>query len=74
MVTYRTDEELKKFKERDAIEGVRRYALQHGMATQVELDTIDSRTREYLERAWDAAKAAPWPDASELLTDVYVSY
>jgi pyruvate dehydrogenase E1 component alpha subunit len=44
------------------------------MATAEELDAIDARTREHLEKAWKAAKAAPWPDESELLTDVYVSY
>jgi acetoin:2,6-dichlorophenolindophenol oxidoreductase subunit alpha len=74
MVTYRTDDELNKYKQRDAIQSVRNYAIQHGMATAEELDAIDARTREHLEKAWKAAKAAPWPDESELLTDVYVSY
>lgn len=74
MVTYRTDEELSRYKERDAIESVRRYITQHGMATDADLDAIDTRTREHLERAWEAAKAAPWPDEAALLTDVYVSY
>lgn len=74
MVTYRTDEELARFKQRDAIEGVRKYALQHGLASAAELDAIDARTRDRLEKAWVAAKAAPWPEEKELLTDVYVSY
>jgi pyruvate dehydrogenase E1 component alpha subunit len=74
MVTYRTDDELSKFKERDAIQSVRTYATQRGLATEAELDAIDARTREHLEQAWVNAKAAPWPDDSELLTDVYVSY
>lgn len=74
MVTYRTDDELSKFKERDSIQGVRKYAVQHGLLTEAELDAIDSKTREHLEQAWVDAKAAPWPDESELLTDVYVSY
>lgn len=74
MVTYRTDDELKKFKERDAIEHVRQYAITHGLATEAELNAIDTRTREHLDRAWVSAKAAPWPEATQLLTDVYVSY
>ena len=61
-------------KERDAIQSVRNYAIQHGMATADELDAIDARTREHLDQAWKDAKAAPWPEESELLTDVYVSY
>jgi hypothetical protein len=27
-----------------------------------------------LDQAWTDAKAAPWPEAEEALTDVYVSY
>jgi pyruvate dehydrogenase E1 component alpha subunit len=74
MITYRTDDELSRYKERDAIQSVRNYAIQHGLATAGELDAIDVRTREHLDSAWRAAKAAPWPDETELLTDVYVSY
>jgi acetoin:2,6-dichlorophenolindophenol oxidoreductase subunit alpha len=74
MVTYRTDEELNRFKQRDAIQHVRSFAISHNLATGEQLDAIDERTRAHLERAWAEAKAAPWPEESELLTDVYVSY
>ncbi len=74
MVTYRTDEELARFKERDAIQGVRRYAVEHGLATADELDEIETRTRALLEAAWTQGKADPFPEESALLTDVYVSY
>ncbi len=44
------------------------------MTTESELDAIDDRVRQQLDRAWQAAKAAPWPEETELTTDVYVSY
>ncbi len=64
MVTYRTDDELSKFKERDCIQSVRKYAVQHGLLTETELDAIDAKTRAHLEQAWIDAKAAPWPEES----------
>jgi TPP-dependent pyruvate/acetoin dehydrogenase alpha subunit len=74
MVTYRTDEELNRFKQRDAIQSVRTYAIDHGLATGDELDAIDARVKAELDEAWAQAKAAPWPKPEEALEDVYVSY
>jgi TPP-dependent pyruvate/acetoin dehydrogenase alpha subunit len=74
MTTYRTDDEVNAYKQRDAIQQVRTYALQRGLASEADLATIDTEVRSELEKAWEEAKAAPWPDDSELLTDVYVTY
>jgi pyruvate dehydrogenase E1 component alpha subunit len=74
MVTYRTEEELNRYKERDAIQSVRTYAIDHNLATAEELDAIDARVRAALDQAWVDAIAAPWPEPEEALTDVYVSY
>ena len=74
VITYRTEEEVNTYKQRDAIEHVRGYALKRGLATEAEFADIDAAVREDLDAAWKAAKAAPWPEESELLTDVYVSY
>jgi pyruvate dehydrogenase E1 component alpha subunit len=73
-VTYRTEEELNRFKERDAIAAVRAHLIEQGLATAEELDAIDQRVHERLDHAWEAAKAAPFPQPEEALTDVYVSY
>jgi pyruvate dehydrogenase E1 component alpha subunit len=73
-ITYRTEDEVDRYRLRDPILGVRRYAIDHGIATTEELDAIDERVRTELEQAWDAAKAAPWPEPAEALEDVYVSY
>ncbi|HRA46803.1 MAG TPA: thiamine pyrophosphate-dependent dehydrogenase E1 component subunit alpha [Thermomicrobiales bacterium] len=74
LVTYRTDEELSRFKERDAIQAVRDFAIRHELATAGDFEIIDQRTHSVLDQAWSDAKAAPWPEPTELLTDVYVSY
>jgi pyruvate dehydrogenase E1 component alpha subunit len=74
MVTYRTEEEVNRFRERDAIQGVRRYAVDHGLATDAELDEIEMRVRTLLDDAWKQGKADPFPTEADLLTDVYVSY
>jgi TPP-dependent pyruvate/acetoin dehydrogenase alpha subunit len=74
MITYRTDEEVNAYKQRDAIEHVRNYALQRGLASEPQLARIDAEVRAELEQAWQDARSAPWPEDSELLTDVYVSY
>jgi acetoin:2,6-dichlorophenolindophenol oxidoreductase subunit alpha len=73
-ITYRTEEEVNRYRERDPIRAVRAYGLQHGIATEAEFDAIDERVQSTLDRAWADAKAAPWPLPEEALTDVYVTY
>ncbi|HUG61670.1 MAG TPA: thiamine pyrophosphate-dependent dehydrogenase E1 component subunit alpha [Methylomirabilota bacterium] len=73
-VTYRTEDELNRYKERDPIAAVRSAMIDRGMATADELDAIDHLVSEHLERAWIDARAAPWPEPEDALTDVYVSY
>ena len=73
-ITYRTDEELLRFKERDPIRGVRRYGVEAGLLTEDEFDAIDAAVREQLDHAWDQAKADPFPEPEDALNDVYVTY
>jgi TPP-dependent pyruvate/acetoin dehydrogenase alpha subunit len=73
-ITYRTEEEVLRYRERDPIAGVKKYLKEHGLATEAELDAIDARVVADLDAAWDAAKAAPFPRPEEALEDVYVSY
>ncbi|MPM79182.1 hypothetical protein SDC9_126215 [bioreactor metagenome] len=39
-----------------------------------ELDAIDAAAAEEVDAAVAYARAAAWPDASEVTTDVYASY
>jgi pyruvate dehydrogenase E1 component alpha subunit len=73
-ITYRTDDEVNAYKSRDAIQTVRKYIVDHNLATADELDAIDQRVQAELDQAWTDAKAAPWPEPEDALTDVYVAY
>ena len=73
-VTYRTEEELEAYKQRDPIKALRSALADRGLATEDELNAIDDRVAKQLDDAWDSAKAAPFPAPEEALTDVYVSY
>jgi pyruvate dehydrogenase E1 component alpha subunit len=74
MITYRTEEEVMRFRDRDPIAGAKAFIKERGFATEADLDAIDARVVAELDAAWDAAKAAPFPQPEDALTDVYVSY
>ena len=73
-ITYRTDEEVARYRDRDPITGLRNFIVGHELATNEELDAIDRTVIEALDRSWADAKAAPWPAVEDALTNVYVSY
>jgi pyruvate dehydrogenase E1 component alpha subunit len=73
-VTYRTTDELELYKQRDPIAALRNAIVDRGIASEDELNAIDSRVTQQLDDAWAAAKAAPFPEPEEALTDVYVTY
>lgn len=74
MVTYRLEEEVAAYRARDPIASLKRYLLEHGVASADELDAIDDRIASELQQAWEDAKNAPWPDTNAALEDVYVSF
>ncbi|HEX6540388.1 MAG TPA: thiamine pyrophosphate-dependent dehydrogenase E1 component subunit alpha [Ktedonobacterales bacterium] len=73
-VLYRTMEQLESYRQRDSIAALRKYLVDHHVASEQELDAIDQRTAERLALAWEQAESAPWPTPEETFTDVYVSY
>ncbi len=73
-ITYRTDDELSRFKLRDPIIGVRKYGVDSGLVPPEDFDAIDTAVRDQLDAAWDKAKSDPFPEGSDALLDVYVSY
>lgn len=73
--TYRAEGEVENIRAtRDCLIGFRSRVLSAGLVKEAALDTIDSDARKMIDEAVDEAKAAPYPDVSELLTDVYLSY
>ena len=73
--TYRGTDEVKNLRDaRDCLANFAQRVTESGQIAQSELDAIDADVDELIVTSVDEAKAAPFPDPQELLTDVYVSY
>ncbi|MED3561279.1 thiamine pyrophosphate-dependent dehydrogenase E1 component subunit alpha [Bacillus xiapuensis] len=72
---YKTDEEKAKHKqEKDAILLFRNHLLREQLMVENELVTLESSVEDAVNQAVKFSEESPYPSASELLTDVYVSY
>ncbi len=71
---YRTEEEEAYYKGRDCIITAAKFLLESGTMTQDELDAIDADAIAKVEAASKFAVESPYPDPSEILTDVYIKY
>ena len=72
--TYRTAEELDAFLARDPIKALGRHLTAELGVSEADLEAVSVRAAKRVEEAYRAAGAAPWPEPSEVLDDVYVSY
>jgi len=73
--TYRGEEEVEKLRNRqDCLVRFSQTVTESGEVAHAELDAIDVEVNDLIEDAVTKAKAAPDPDASDLLADVYVTY
>ena len=72
--TYRPPGELERALERDPLDLFEKRVVDSGLVGEDELRSIDDEINALIDEAVREARAAPWPEASELLTDVYVSY
>ena len=72
---YRGRDEVRRLRaERDCLQHFRRRVGEAGLLELSDLDAIEGEVAALIERAVEAARAAPPPPDSALLTDVYVSY
>lgn len=69
---YRTKEEVEEYKQQDPIEQVRKVILENNFATQADLDAIEEKIAVVINDSVEFSENSPWPDASELYTDVYM--
>ncbi|NDC29726.1 MAG: pyruvate dehydrogenase (acetyl-transferring) E1 component subunit alpha [Bacteroidetes bacterium] len=69
---YRTKEEVEEYKQQDPIEQVRKSILDNNYATQADLDAIEEKIAAVINDSVEFSENSPWPDASELYTDVYM--
>lgn len=70
-MVYRTKEEIQEWKAKDSIARLRREILKSGLAAPEELDEIEASVKAEIEAAVEFAKAAPYPERAEVITDVY---
>jgi pyruvate dehydrogenase E1 component alpha subunit len=68
---YRTTEEIKKYQERDPIVLFKDSLKEAGVFTDQDFEEIDNRAKEATQKAVDFAESSPFPEESELFTDVY---
>jgi pyruvate dehydrogenase E1 component alpha subunit len=73
-LTYRTKEEADEVRRsRDALDIFEQRVTTDGGVQAADLRRIDGEVAAKLEEAVSAAEQAPFPDADDLLTDVYVN-
>ena len=71
---YRTQEEEDYYEARDCINSLRAHITDGGYATEAEIASVEASALTAVAAATAFADESPFPDASELTTDVYVSY
>ena len=70
---YRTRAEIEKYQERDPLKLFSTTLLEAKIIDQKALDEIDQKVREEVEDSLRFADESPFPDPSELYTDVYAN-
>lgn len=69
---YRTKEEVEAYKAKDPVEMVLKTIQEKKYATAAEIEAINEKVRDIVEDSVKFSEESPWPDPSELYTDVYV--
>ena len=73
-LSYYTDEDKAKQKARDPIEAFKKRVVERNLVPEQSLASIDAKAAHTVATAFEQAEAAAYPELSEVLTDVYVSY
>ena len=68
---YRTKDEVAEYKDVDPIEVVKKTILSKKYMTQKQLDTMEEEIEKEVADSTEFAENSPFPDISELYTDVY---
>jgi pyruvate dehydrogenase E1 component alpha subunit len=73
--SYKAEQEKAEHKqEKDAILLFRKHLLSEQLLDESEVEAIEKSAEEAVDQAVKFSEESPYPNASELLTDVYVSY
>ena len=68
---YRKDEEVAEWEERDPIDLFRVLLVDEGIATEDEIDKLQSEIHDAVEEALEFARESPYPEPEELFEDMY---
>jgi pyruvate dehydrogenase E1 component alpha subunit len=69
---YRTKEEVEGYKAKDPIEVVRATIEEKKYADEAWFDAINEKIKAIVDESVKFSEESPWPDPSELFTDVYI--
>jgi pyruvate dehydrogenase E1 component alpha subunit len=69
---YRSKEEVDEYKEQDPIQRVKHIILSSGLATEEEINAINTRVDAIVAESVKFAEDSPWPDDNEVLKDIYM--
>ncbi|WP_419802186.1 pyruvate dehydrogenase (acetyl-transferring) E1 component subunit alpha [Mucilaginibacter sp.] len=69
---YRTKDEVESYKAKDPIEVVKQAILKENYADEAWIGEIDAKVKGIVDEAVKFAEESPYPEASELYTDVYM--
>ena len=68
---YRTKQELAEWKQKDPILRMRSFLIENKHATAEEVDEMDKKATEMIDKAVEFAKESPYPSLDTILDDVY---
>jgi pyruvate dehydrogenase E1 component alpha subunit len=72
-ITYRTKEEVQAYRDsKDCVNKVKNTIIDHKIATEAELKVIEREIRDRIEKDVEKCKTDPYPEPSELYSEVYV--
>ncbi|QWU07744.1 thiamine pyrophosphate-dependent dehydrogenase E1 component subunit alpha [Heyndrickxia coagulans] len=73
--TYKAEaEKAKQLNEKDAIVQFKKFVLEQNLLSEADINSLEQKVEQEIEEAVKFGEDSPYPDPSELLKDVYVSY
>ena len=71
--SYRSDEEVEEWKQRDPVDIHKALLLSQDIATQAEIDQMEEEVKKQIDEAVEFARESPYPDPSELFDDMFAN-
>lgn len=73
--TYKAEaEKAKQLNEKDAIVQFKKFVLEQNLLSEADINSLEQKVEQEIEEAVKFGEDSPYPDSTELLKDVYVSY